>query len=442
MITTTLILFLIMMIGTLLKWPMYITLALGILPFFILSLKEGHSIKALLTYSKLGFINLKKTYLLLLLIGATTALWNDSGTLEGLVRLCLTFISPYNFLLLTFLVTWLVTLLLGSALGTAGTIGVLFITMAHSSGYSLSMTGGAVVSAIYIGERTSPVSSCANLVAEINHMKVFDYIHENFKNVIPIVMVNLFLYGLLSLAFPIDIRSNQNLSTPWTFSKILLAILPVLVLVGVILRKKDVVKALLASMAIAILNLLLIKQLPIFQIIYHLMFGSSTPMGDIIIVGKGVLGMVPTVLVVMVSAIYGGLFEGSGIFDPLKLKLIDLSKRYNLYLATAVTSLLGASIGCSQTFSVIFTHHLLHQSYKKAGLDQSTMANHLADTAVLLPALIPWNIAAAVPALLLGTGYSYMPFAFMIYLPVLLGFAAHSRTVTTNIRSIFSRPCR
>lgn len=429
MITTTLILFSIMILGSFLSWPMYLTLSLGILPFYLLALSKGHSLKTLITYSKLGFASLKKTYLLLFLIGATTALWNDSGTLTGLVSLCLTFLTPYNFLLLTFLVTWLVTLLLGSALGTAGTIGVLFISIAESHGYSLAMTGGAIVSAIYIGERTSPVSTCANLVAEVNRIKVFDYIRQNFKSIFPIVMMNLVIYSLLSLAFPIALSSGVgNFSIFHSADKIILGVLPILVLIGMILLQKNVIRALLVSMGVSVISLLLIEHLPLTQMLYHMMFGSSVPVNGISVSSKGLIGMFPTVLVVMISAVYGGLFEGSGIFDPLKLKLIQLSQHSNLYITTVVTSLLGAAIGCSQTFSVIFTHHLLHQSYTKE--KHPNMANDLADTAVLLPALVPWNIAAAVPALLLGTGYSYMPFAFMIYLPACLGLFKANKTAS------------
>lgn len=433
MIITVALLFLIMITGTFFQWPMYITLLIGILPFFIYALKIGNTVDQLMNFSKFGWLNLRKTYWLLVLIGGTTALWNDTGTMKGILNLCTVFINPYNFLLMTFLVTWLVTLLLGSALGTVGTIGVLFINIATSANYSIAMTGGAIVSAIYIGERTSPVSTCANLVADVCHLTVFEYIRNNFKTALPIIAVVTLLYGLLSIAFPITL-ANKSFSQkfPWDTLKIIMALLPIVVLLAVTLLRKNVVLALTASMGISALTVLLFGEIPLTKLIYHLLFGASTSMNGIVISGKGILGMYPTILVVMVSAIYGGLFEGSGIFNPLKSKLIALARRRSLYFATALSSLLGAAIGCSQTFSVIFTYHLLHQTYEKDGKHSLELSNDLADTAVLLPALIPWNIAASIPALILGTGYRFMPFAFIVYLPVLMGLSRANKISLGN----------
>lgn len=422
MTLTVVLLFLIMITGTLLHWPMYLTLFVGILPFFTYALKIGNTVDELMNFSKFGWLNLKKTYWLLILIGGTTALWNDTGTMRGILSLCTVFINPYNFLLMTFLVTWLVTLLLGSALGTAGTIGLLFINIAASANYSIAMTGGAIVSAIYIGERTSPVSTCANLVADVCHLNVFEYIRNNLKKAFPLVALITLIYGLLSMAFPIALSTESfSQGFSWNTLKIAMALLPIGILLGVTLLRKNVVLALLASMGISALTVLVLGETSLTKLIYHVLFGASTSMNGIVISGKGIFGMYPTLLVVMVSAIYGGLFEGSGIFNPLKAKLIAIARRRSLYFATALSSLLGAAIGCSQTFSVIFTYHLLHQTYEKDGKQALEFSNDLADTAVLLPALIPWNIAASVPALLLGTGYSFMPFAFIIYLPVLVG---------------------
>ncbi len=359
MVVSVVLLFIIMITGTLFHWPMYATLFIGILPFFINALKIGNTFHQLINFSKFGLLSLRKTYLLLILIGGTTALWNDTGTLKAIVDLCRISISPHNFLLMTFLVTWLVTLLLGSALGTAGTIGVLFINIAASANYSFAMTGGAIVSAIYIGERTSPVSTCANLVADVCHVTVFDYIRSNFKKILPIVAFVTVLYGILSIIFPISLdHKSISLISTWSINEIFLALLPIAFLLAVTLLRKNVVLALLSSMGISVLTVLLFKDISLSKLIYHLIFGASTSINGIVISGKGMIGMYPTILVVMMSAIYGGLFEGSGIFDPLKSKLVAFAHRRSLYLATVAASILGGAIGCSQTFSVYF--HISH----------------------------------------------------------------------------------
>ena len=81
---------------------------------------------------------------------------------------------------MTFLLNCLISVLTGTALGTAATIGVVCATMASALGIPSWMTGGAILSGVYFGDRCSPVSTSALLVAELTETGIY----TNIKNMI------------------------------------------------------------------------------------------------------------------------------------------------------------------------------------------------------------------------------------------------------------------
>ena len=69
-------------------------------------------------------------------------------------------------------------------------------------------------------------------------------------------------------------------------------------------------------------------------------------------------------------------------------------------------------IACNQTLTIMLTHQLCNHIEK----DDESKAIHLEDTAVLIPALIPWSTAAAVPIASVGCSPICIVFAFFPYL--------------------------
>ena len=70
----------------------------------------------------------------MLIIGLVTAVWRVSGTITVFVYYGMKLIVPPLFLLITFLLSCLLSYALGTSFGTAGTVGVIFMTLARSGG--------------------------------------------------------------------------------------------------------------------------------------------------------------------------------------------------------------------------------------------------------------------------------------------------------------------
>ena len=77
------------------------------------------------------------------------------------------FMSAKYFILSAFLLCCLISFLLGTSFGTVGTIGIVLIVLAKSGNVDVNMTAGAIIAGAYFGDRCSPMSSSANLIAAL-----------------------------------------------------------------------------------------------------------------------------------------------------------------------------------------------------------------------------------------------------------------------------------
>ena len=404
---------------SIMQLPLFLALLLGFIPFVILARMTGTSWRTLISGITASLSQLSKVYQILFLIGAAIGLWMASGTLPFLITVGIGLIHPNAFLIFVFLLTWMMTLLLGSALGSAGMIGVLFMAIAHASGYSLPMTAGAVVSAIYLGERSSPLSSCANLVAEVTKQPLMHYLKANIKNSLPSIIITILLYLGLSLKFPMKGHNDmlQNTITA-QFALNPLVLAPVIVLFSLLIWKKQIIPALLSSMFITLMIAIFIQGQTIPYLMHTAFYGFQLPaehsLADTLRT-TGIIGMIKAILTVMASALYSGIFESTNLLKPIQQPLVSLSKRTTNAFGLLIASIIGAAIGCSQTFAILFANQLMQGRYKTNAKQQTQLANDMANTGVLMPALIPWNAACSIPASLLGTGFSFIPFAFILF---------------------------
>lgn len=403
-----------------------IILLLGLLPFSAYALKQGYKPVQLLAFFKTGLRKPAKTYLIMLLIGGAASLWLASGTLPLLISWGLRWISPHWFILFTFCFTWLMTVVIGSAIGTFGMVGILMVAMAAMGDVSIALTAGAVVSAVYLGERSSPMSSCAHLVAEINSLSVYSYIWHNLRYSRSVIAGSMLFYGVMSYFNPLQTDNALELTaelenvfvlTPWS-------LLPLAVLLIALLLRLPITAALLLSMVAAGTNAIVFQHASFGEVIAYAYFGYEMDTASTLLShfkATGVFGMLPAVLVVMTASLYTGLLDGTKLLDGLQQSIQARSLNSKPFYATLGFSFMGAALGCSQTFAVLFSHQMVSGVYGSAKNQRQQLATDLANGGVLVSALVPWNIAASIPAALLGCGFAFMPYAVFIYLAPLHG---------------------
>ena len=188
----------------------------------------------------------------LLLIGVLTGLWRSAGTFAFLVTWGMRLINPSLFILAAYALSCGLSYAIGTSFGVAGTLGVALMALARGGGANELVAAGAIMSGIYFGDRCSPASSCANLVASLTGTELYDNIRLMMKTSLAAVGCCGLFYYLLSLAYPMPrADSGMILSLEKSFDLTPWVIIPAIIMFVMPLLKVRSLYAFLASIAFA-----------------------------------------------------------------------------------------------------------------------------------------------------------------------------------------------
>ncbi len=395
-------------------------LILSLLIFVGISIKRGFEIKNIL---KMMYKGSKKSFIILeifVLIGAITSLWIASGTIPGIVYYGTKLISPNYFILSAFLITCLVSFLLGTSFGTVSTIGIAMIVMARAGGVNTNVAAGAIIAGAYFGDRMSPVSSSANLVAHLTETDLYVNIKNMFKSSWFPFLICVIIYLVISFMYPLSLNNNNmEFEVLEAFKINIVVLLPALSILVFSFFKVNVKLSMLTSIIIAAILGIIMQHSSILDIIKYTITGyemdSSSPLYAIIR-GGGILSMLKTSIVVIISSAFSGIFEGTGILNSLDKIISKANTRFELFITSIIISTITAAFGCTQALAIILTEQLVKKTYKDKGVSNTELAVDIENTAVLISPAVPWNIAGLVPATTLGVGIGFIPFAFYLFL--------------------------
>ncbi len=420
--------------GYFIAYPLLLSLVI----FIIVLRRRGFPLKVLMT---MGFASSQKSFpvlSILLLIGVVTAVWMAAGTVPALVYYGTQLLSPRYFILSAFILTSLVSMLLGTSFGTVSTIGVALMTMARGSEVNPNLVAGAIIAGAYFGDRCSPMSSSANLVASITKTKLY----ENIKNMmvtawLPLLVSSLF-YLILSMTNPVKVANNTLIpEIPKIFDVNVLVLLPALIILILSLWQVEVKLSLLLSVIASLILGMFCQGYSLLQLIKFAFLGfsleSTSPLTSILN-GGGMFSMIKVSVVVIISTLFAGIIAGTRIVETIESFLIKPSSRSNLFLNTVIVGLASAAFGCTQTIAILLTQQLVKEKYEKGQLDRYELATDLENTVVVLSPLIPWNIAGLVPATILMTNAGFIPYAFYLYSLPLFSFIHFKLSEITNTK--------
>jgi Na+:H+ antiporter, NhaC family len=388
--------------------------------FIAILLNRGFSLKSLIAMAVSGSQKSFSVINILLLIGVVMSVWMAAGTVPVLVYWGIKLISPQYFILSAFILTSMISLLIGTSFGAASTIGLALTIAASGSAVNPNMIGGAIIAGAYFGDRCSPMSSSANLIAAITKTEIY----TNLKNMVATswlpLIVSSILYLILSLANPVELaNSNLIVEISKAFNLNSITLLPALTILILCVVRIEVKIAMAASVIMASAIAIFVQGYSPIELIQFALTGfklASTSSLTDIVVGGGMLSMVKVSIVVIVSTAFAGIFAGTKTLEFMEEYLKKARSRSDLFLGTTIISILTAAFGCTQTIAIILTHQLVEKKYMQEGLESDRLALDLENTAVVLSPLIPWNIAGLVPATVLNVNYGFIPYAFYLYL--------------------------
>jgi Na+:H+ antiporter, NhaC family len=353
----------------------------------------------------------------LLLIGILISAWLAAGTVPALVYYGTQLIHPHYFVLSAFLLTALVSTLMGTSFGSAGTMGLALMIMARSSeGSNLHLVAGAIIAGAYVGDRCSPMSSSAHLVAILTQTKLY----YNLKNMLLTawlpLLVSIILYGMLSWFNPLThLTQSVSNAIATAFNLHWVTLLPAIATLLLALIRLETKLTMLVSLGLATVLSLGLQHYPPIDYLKFLWFGfhiNHNPVLEPMLRGGGMLSMLKISAIVICSTGIAELLSATQALKRLERWLLRFQNTRSRFVATSLVSTLAAAIGCTQTIAILLTHQLAQKHYP----NPYNLAVELENSAVLISPLIPWNIAGLVPATILMVGPGFIPYAIYLYL--------------------------
>ena len=393
-------------------------LCAGFVTFMLLGLRRDVPFKKLLRASFASALESRSVAGILVIIGIITALWRSSGTIMVIVYYGIQIISPASFLMITFVISCLLSYALGTSFGVAGTVGVIFMTLARSGGVDPVITAGVILSGVFFGDRGSPLSGTALMVAGITGTDIYGNVKRMMKSALPAVLICLAIYGFLSLRNPITSVDQDVLSsiaseyaiTMWAFvPAILMLVLPFL--------KVGLILSLTASIISAALITWKLQGMSLLSILQASALGYTTEDAALagIINGGGIISMMETILIVMISCSFSGIFSEARLLEPLQKLLVRASDKAGSIPLMILISLASSAAFCNQVAAIQMCSDFMRPVYEGERKSSEDFALDIENTAITVPAFIPWSIICTVPLALLRAGYGSMIYAVFLY---------------------------
>lgn len=404
-----------LVVGTFLAVPLPVTLLAGFALFFAYGLFQHVSAKRLIARSLQGVRKVESIVVLFVIVGAITAAWRAAGTIPMIVVAATHIVTPSTVVLASFLLCCLMSMLMGTAFGTAATMGVICMTIGDALGANTALLGGAILAGCYFGDRCSPVSSSAALVATLTKTSLSTNLNRMMRTGVVPFAIACAVYTLVGLASG-GTGSMPNIAQLFSarFSLQAVCVLPALIVVVLSLAKVNMKLTLLASLGCALALCLGVQGMSPADIPALLMFGFASNDAAIahMVDGGGILSMVNVILVILISSSYSGLFEATGLLDGLRKQVLRLSKASTPFTGILATSLATSCISCNQTLAIMLTDQLCDD----LGESRSELALELENSVVTCAALMPWSIAVSATLSFIGAPMMSIGAACFLYL--------------------------
>ena len=402
--------------------------------FFLFSgygLFRGHDLKSLMRMASKGVKTIMGIAIVMALIGMLTGSWRASGTIARLVTDAAGFVTPEWGLLAAFLLNGLLSTRTGTAFGTVATMGVITATMLDAMGVDPFLSGGAILAGVFMGDRCSPVSTSAALVAVVTKTNLYTNLRLMVKTGLVPLLAACAVYAGIGLLNPgraatVDVTSifRAAFSLDWT------TYLPAVVLLALIFMKFSIRLTMIASTLTAVLLCAFVQDMSWQAIGETLVFGYAPQNADLakMLAGGGLVSMLSVCAIILISSTYSGLLEGTGLVARLKGLLPKVAARITPFGAVLTTAVVTCCIACNQALPVMLTNQLCDEVRP----DRQKMAIDLENTVIVIAPLIPWSIAGAVPVASVGAPAACVLAAFYLwFLPLwqlILAFMEKART--------------
>ncbi|MBQ0079276.1 MAG: hypothetical protein KBS66_05215 [Eubacterium sp.] len=396
-----------------------IALAIGFVAFTAVGVRQGFKTKQILG---MAWGSVKESIVVVeiwLMIGLLTGLWRASGTITFFVYYGIKMVTPPIFILLAFIMCCILSYILGTSFAVSGTLGVMLMALANSAGVNPLLTAGAIMSGIYFGDRCSPASSSAILVANITGTDLMTNVKGMFKTGMIPVIISLIIYAVLSVRNPMnEVDSSIMDALSGDFNLTPITLVPVAFIVILPLLRLDIRWAFIGGIVSSYFVGVFCQHVSFIECAKFAILGFTPTSESLqsVLSGGGLIEMIESCIIVTIACSYSGIFAGTDMLHEIQSLLQEAMGRTGKFMAMLILSLFTCCIFCSQTISAMLCNDLMRKPYEESGSDNYELAMDIENSAIMVCALFPWCIAASVPFAMLGVGGGAIAYSYLLWL--------------------------
>lgn len=369
---------------------------------------------------------------ILVCIAIVATTWMLSGVVPTLIAYGLHILSPKLFLLIACAVCSVISVMTGSSWTTIATIGVAFMGIGQVLGYSDPWIAGAIISGAYFGDKVSPLSDTTVVASSTAGVDLFTHIRYLVFTTVPAMLIALGVYLLVGFYTPLESSPESTpilhtleetfRLTPWTL------VIPVLTMVMIALRVPTLIVLFAAGLLGAVGIFIFQPQLSMgivdaFDAVWS---GSKLLTGndalDELVGTGGIVGMLPTIFLVLSAMIFGSVMIGTGMLAKLTDSFTRrLRSRTGIVGATVASGLTMNCATADQYLALIITGNMYRSLYRRNGLEPRLLSRSMEDSISVTSVLVPWNSCGLTQSTVLGVStLVYFPFCiFNIMTPLM-----------------------
>lgn len=410
----------------------HIPLACGILITAVFMAARGRSWEGMesrfLRVIKVGL----PAIIILMGVGMLVGSWIIAGTVPTILYYGFEIFSPSSFLASVCIICALISIATGSSWGTVGTVGLALMGIGTGLGIPPELTGGAIVSGAFFGDKMSPLSDTTNLTPAASGIDIWEHIKGMLPTTLPAFVIALGLYIWIGLGYSsdsVDMSSvellQQTMAANYNIS--LITLLPALVVIAATVMQFPAIPTVLIGVFVSSLIAFFLQGVGVHDIFVVLQDGyvskTGVEMVDQLLTKGGVMSMTWVVTLTIFALAFVGSLEHYGTLKAIMAKLNKLIKgRFGLVGSTyAIVLSVGTIIGDVYT-TLVLPGRLLKDKYKQMGYKRTTLTRSIEDCGTLLSPLIPWNMGGSFVAATLGAAtITYAPYAFVCWISPLIG---------------------
>lgn len=375
---------------------------------------------------------------ILLIIGALSAIWMLSGVVPTLIYYGVQLIHPSLFLASCCIICVVVSVMTGSSWTTIATIGIALMGIGKAQGFEDGWIAGAIISGAYFGDKVSPLSDTTVLASSVTDTPLFVHIKYLMITTVPSLVIALIIFTVAGFShdggssaelgvFTVGLAERFNISL-W------LLLVPIATGIMIAMKVPSIITLFLSTaMATVFMLVFQIDNLyemagstdveSLFKTTMEAMFTStslqtSSPELTDLISTRGMGGMMDTIWLIICAMCLGGAMTACGMVASITSTFVGLTKKLRGMVASTVgTGIFLNLVTADQYISIVLTGNMFKDIYKANGYESRLLSRTTEDAVTVTSVLIPWNTCGMTQATILGVPtLVYLPYAFFNYI--------------------------